>query len=851
MGRRKIDIQPLTNERNRTVTFTKRKAGLFKKAHELAILCEVDISVIIIGKNHKIYEYSSNEPERIIEKYRDNVANLYESKRPSDYGNYQTKSRILGDEFVKTPINRHRYSSSVNQIGKYPYTQAEGAKLHARSNSETLQRKPGAHGVKTEGVDRHLAGTGRKMRGAAETGTRRRTGKARGADDDDNNEGDSSDSDRDDDDDIDDDDDDDDDDGEENDDDHEGTGEHEDDGADIEARRYNSNDRYRNRRNGKRINTSEVTDTVDKDTGDDYTGRPMETGIPQMRINPNARNSNPVGSKNKRRRDAGEKLFEENDSAERSGMKKSKNKVSTPYIHVSPLDPVTPEQNTPYGTGSSKNVTPYLPSANFKRAKMKDNKRPTLSLQIPTVDTDRRSSDPSTITAADSSNKSNYSSLGKPTGNRHLAQRTSGLDSDHKNHTTSLMNKDGNTMDLARDLDATTSVNNSNSLLNQASDVRDDDLKKNDKVNSELLHNRKEINDVLPSPIFNLTDSSGSNTSNIKHNAQILNNMNNNSTPLPSALFKDRKNLYTPVTSAFLNNLNNPAMMGQGHQGDTPINPVSYFNFNGMSPTQLLTPMFPFPPIPSMDGNSQMRAGNSMRGEERVDENTHNSHGGVSPVNTNNHPQNTNGDDHPNGSKNRMLEMDNATHLHNNNEGNANVPGAAISGSGIGIRLRPANGNSNISNGANIQSTTITNDIARQRNKRLNQAMKPSTAPPFLPPMNSATSVYFPRIPNQRPNPTINTNLASNMTATATANNVEFPSYQGELSALPSRYVDFQSPSTIFANDWQLPIGSTPIIGMPPQPLPLASSNSTGSIPKYTSGIADEGETDTKRDQKQ
>ena len=31
MGRRKIEIEPLTDDRNRTVTFVKRKAGLFKK----------------------------------------------------------------------------------------------------------------------------------------------------------------------------------------------------------------------------------------------------------------------------------------------------------------------------------------------------------------------------------------------------------------------------------------------------------------------------------------------------------------------------------------------------------------------------------------------------------------------------------------------------------------------------------------------------------------------------------------------------------------------------------------------------------------------------------------------------
>lgn len=60
MGRRKIEIQPLTNERNRSVTFLKRKSGLFKKAHELSVLCSVDIAVLIVGSNNKLYKFTSN-----------------------------------------------------------------------------------------------------------------------------------------------------------------------------------------------------------------------------------------------------------------------------------------------------------------------------------------------------------------------------------------------------------------------------------------------------------------------------------------------------------------------------------------------------------------------------------------------------------------------------------------------------------------------------------------------------------------------------------------------------------------------------------------------------------------------
>lgn len=51
-------------------TFLKRKGGLFKKAHELSVLCSVDVAVIIFGNNKKLYEYSSADIGEILAKYQ-------------------------------------------------------------------------------------------------------------------------------------------------------------------------------------------------------------------------------------------------------------------------------------------------------------------------------------------------------------------------------------------------------------------------------------------------------------------------------------------------------------------------------------------------------------------------------------------------------------------------------------------------------------------------------------------------------------------------------------------------------------------------------------------------------------
>ncbi|SCU91886.1 LAMI_0E07756g1_1 [Lachancea mirantina] len=94
MGRRKIAIEPILDERNRGVTFIKRKAGLFKKAHELAVLCQVDVALIILGTNNTFYEFSSVDTADLIKHYQ-NDALSHDVKGPADYGNFKKKDKVV------------------------------------------------------------------------------------------------------------------------------------------------------------------------------------------------------------------------------------------------------------------------------------------------------------------------------------------------------------------------------------------------------------------------------------------------------------------------------------------------------------------------------------------------------------------------------------------------------------------------------------------------------------------------------------------------------------------------------------------------------------------------------------
>ncbi|KAG1366752.1 MADS3 [Cocos nucifera] len=60
MGRGRVQLKRIENEINRQVTFSKRRSGLLKKAHEISVLCDADVAVIIFSTKGKLYEYSTD-----------------------------------------------------------------------------------------------------------------------------------------------------------------------------------------------------------------------------------------------------------------------------------------------------------------------------------------------------------------------------------------------------------------------------------------------------------------------------------------------------------------------------------------------------------------------------------------------------------------------------------------------------------------------------------------------------------------------------------------------------------------------------------------------------------------------
>ncbi|PHT29753.1 hypothetical protein CQW23_30671 [Capsicum baccatum] len=70
-GRKRVDIVKMENESNLQVTFSKRRAGLFKKASELCTLCGAEIAIVVFspGKANKVYSFGHPSVELLVDRF--------------------------------------------------------------------------------------------------------------------------------------------------------------------------------------------------------------------------------------------------------------------------------------------------------------------------------------------------------------------------------------------------------------------------------------------------------------------------------------------------------------------------------------------------------------------------------------------------------------------------------------------------------------------------------------------------------------------------------------------------------------------------------------------------------------
>ncbi|KAJ8678909.1 hypothetical protein QAD02_014696 [Eretmocerus hayati] len=144
MGRKKIQISRITDERNRQVTFNKRKFGVMKKAYELSVLCDCEIALIIFSSSNKLYQYASTDMDKVLLKYTEynepheslTNKNIIEALNKKEHKGAMSPESPEGDaqEYNLTPRTEAKYAKIDEDFQMLIRNQHNGSRGMGQSN---------------------------------------------------------------------------------------------------------------------------------------------------------------------------------------------------------------------------------------------------------------------------------------------------------------------------------------------------------------------------------------------------------------------------------------------------------------------------------------------------------------------------------------------------------------------------------------------------------------------------------------------------------------------------------------------------------------------------------------------
>ncbi|XP_051876210.1 myocyte enhancer factor 2cb isoform X9 [Pristis pectinata] len=146
MGRKKIQITRIMDERNRQVTFTKRKFGLMKKAYELSVLCDCEIALIIFNSTNKLFQYASTDMDKVLLKYTE-YNEPHESRTNSDIVEAVPPPNF--EMPVSIPVSNQNslvYSSPGSSLGNHNLMPLGHPSLQRNSMSPGVTQRPPSAG---------------------------------------------------------------------------------------------------------------------------------------------------------------------------------------------------------------------------------------------------------------------------------------------------------------------------------------------------------------------------------------------------------------------------------------------------------------------------------------------------------------------------------------------------------------------------------------------------------------------------------------------------------------------------------------------------------------------------------
>ncbi|KAK6916158.1 Transcription factor, MADS-box [Dillenia turbinata] len=160
MGRQRIPIEKIAKQSSLQVTFSKRRAGLFKKASELITLCDAKVALVVFSPGKNVYSFGYPQVDSVIDQYLTGIPTSRSSlSRPhndetmrelnaeltqvlEELEREQKRSKEL-DEAIKASATQNWWESPIEQLNVEQLQMLKNAldKLKQQIEEETEVQK--------------------------------------------------------------------------------------------------------------------------------------------------------------------------------------------------------------------------------------------------------------------------------------------------------------------------------------------------------------------------------------------------------------------------------------------------------------------------------------------------------------------------------------------------------------------------------------------------------------------------------------------------------------------------------------------------------------------------------------
>ncbi|KAM7259746.1 hypothetical protein ACFE04_015487 [Oxalis oulophora] len=132
LGRKRITMTKISKKSNLQVTFSKRRAGLFKKASELCTLCGVEIAIVVFSPAGKAFSFSHPSMDSIIERLEPKTCKTTTTTTTTTYNNNNNNNNMHDHLIDGNQINGF-YIHELNMELTHVLNQLEAEKKFGES----------------------------------------------------------------------------------------------------------------------------------------------------------------------------------------------------------------------------------------------------------------------------------------------------------------------------------------------------------------------------------------------------------------------------------------------------------------------------------------------------------------------------------------------------------------------------------------------------------------------------------------------------------------------------------------------------------------------------------------------